>query len=45
MGDRSDVYKVLVRKPEGKRPLGRPRIRWRLPLRWTFRSGMGIGWN
>jgi hypothetical protein len=22
------VYKVLVRKPEGKRPLGRPRHRW-----------------
>jgi hypothetical protein len=22
------VYRVLVRKPEGKRPLGRPRPRW-----------------
>jgi hypothetical protein len=22
------VYRVLVRKPEGKRPLGRPRYRW-----------------
>ena len=22
------VYRVLVRKPEGKRPLGRPRLRW-----------------
>jgi hypothetical protein len=22
------VYKVLVRKPEGKRPFGRPRRRW-----------------
>jgi len=22
------VYRVLVRKPEGKRPLGRPRCRW-----------------
>jgi hypothetical protein len=28
MGDRRGVYKVLVRKPEGKRPLGRPRRRW-----------------
>jgi hypothetical protein len=28
MGERRDVYKVLVRKPEGKRPLGRPRCRW-----------------
>jgi hypothetical protein len=23
-----DVYRVLVGKPEGKRPLGRPRRRW-----------------
>jgi hypothetical protein len=22
------VYRVLVRKPEGTRPLGRPRFRW-----------------
>jgi hypothetical protein len=27
MGDRRGVYKVLVGKPEGKRPLGRPRYR------------------
>ena len=25
---RSDVYRVLVGKHEGKRPLGRPRRRW-----------------
>ena len=24
MGERGGVYRVLVRKPEGKRPLGRP---------------------
>ena len=28
MGERTGVYRVLVRKPEGKRPLGRPRRRW-----------------
>jgi len=28
MGERRGVYRVLVRKPEGKRPLGRPRRRW-----------------
>jgi len=28
MGDRRGVYRVLVRKPEGKRPFGRPRLRW-----------------
>ena len=28
MGDRRGVYRVLVGKPEGKLPLGRPRRRW-----------------
>jgi len=28
MGDRRGVYRVLVGKPERKRPLGRPRLRW-----------------
>jgi hypothetical protein len=27
-GDIRGVYRVLVGKPEGKRPLGRPRRRW-----------------
>jgi len=29
MGERRGVYRVLVRKPEGKRPLGRHRRRWK----------------
>jgi len=28
MGERRCVYRVLVGKPQGKRPLGRPRHRW-----------------
>jgi hypothetical protein len=28
MGEERKVYSVLVGKPEGKRPLGRPRHRW-----------------
>jgi hypothetical protein len=28
MGERRGVYRVLVGKPEGKTPLGRPRCRW-----------------
>ena len=28
MGDRRGVFSVLVGKPEGKRPFGRPRRRW-----------------
>ena len=29
MGERRGVYRVLVGKPEGKRPLGRSRRRWK----------------
>ena len=28
MGEGKGVYRFLVGKPEGKRPLGRPRLRW-----------------
>jgi hypothetical protein len=28
MGEKRNAYKLLVGKPEGKRPLGRPRRRW-----------------
>jgi len=28
MEERRGVYSILVEKPEGKRPLGRPRRRW-----------------
>jgi len=28
MGERRGIYRVLVGKPEGKRTLGRPRLRW-----------------
>jgi hypothetical protein len=28
MGEERGVYRVLVRKPEGRRPLGRPTHRW-----------------
>jgi hypothetical protein len=28
MGEKRNAYRVLVGKPEGKRPLGRPRRRW-----------------
>jgi len=28
MGEERGVYRVLVGKPEGRRPLGRPRRRW-----------------
>jgi len=28
MGERRGVYRILMGKPEGTRPLGRPRCRW-----------------
>jgi hypothetical protein len=28
MGEKRNVYRLLVGKPEGKGPLGRPRCRW-----------------
>jgi hypothetical protein len=36
------MYKVLVRKAEGKRPLGRPRCRWEDGIRMDVRE---IGWG
>jgi hypothetical protein len=35
MREKRNVYRLLVGKPEGKRPLGRPRCRW-IALRWTI---------
>jgi hypothetical protein len=37
MGEEIKVYKVLVGKPEGKRPLGRPRRRWEDGIRLDLR--------
>ena len=39
MGERRGIYRVFVGKPEGKRPLGRPRCRWEDILRWIFKKG------
>jgi hypothetical protein len=37
------LYKVLVEKPEGKRPLGRPRHRWEDGIRMDLREiGLGV---
>jgi hypothetical protein len=47
MGEERTVYKVLVGKPEGKRPLGRPRRRWEDGIRMDLREiggGGGVVW-
>jgi hypothetical protein len=33
-----DVYRVLVGRPEGKRPLGRPRRRWKDNIKLDLRE-------
>jgi hypothetical protein len=35
IGEKISAYRILVLKPEGKRPLGRPRLR-RVMLRWIL---------
>jgi hypothetical protein len=42
MGEERKVYKVLVGKPEGKGPLGRPRRRWEDGVRMDLRE-IGLG--
>jgi hypothetical protein len=42
MGEERNVYKVLVGKPEGKRPLGRPRRRWEDGIIMDLRE---TGWD
>jgi len=41
MGERRGVYRVLVGKPEGKRPLGRPRRRWEDNIKMDQEVGCG----
>jgi hypothetical protein len=42
MGEGRKVYRVLVGKPEGKRPLGRPRCRWEYGMKMDLGE---IGWG
>jgi hypothetical protein len=39
--ERSPAYKILVGKPKGKRPLGRPRCRWEDNIKIGLRD---MGW-
>jgi hypothetical protein len=42
MGQDRDVYRVLVGKPEGKRPLGRPTRRWEDNIKMDLQE---VGWG
>jgi hypothetical protein len=41
-GEKRNAYRILVGKPEGKRPLGRPRHRWEDNIKMVLRE---IGWG
>ena len=48
MGEGRGVHRVLVGKPRGKRPLGRPRRRWEDNIKMDLQEmegGVGIGWS
>jgi hypothetical protein len=42
MGEKRNAYRMLVGKPQGKRPLGRPRCRWVENLKMDLGE---IGWD
>jgi hypothetical protein len=48
MGEDIGMHSMLVGKPEGKRPLGRPRHRWEDNIKIDLREvggGLGTGWS
>jgi hypothetical protein len=42
IGEKRNAYRILVGKPEGRRPLGRPRCRWVDNVKMDLRE---IGWD
>jgi hypothetical protein len=42
MGEKRNVYRLLVGKPEGRKPLGRPRRWWLNNIRMDFAE---VGWG
>jgi hypothetical protein len=42
MGEKRNAYRILVGKPDGRRPLGRPRCRWVVNIKMGLRE---IEWD
>jgi hypothetical protein len=42
MGEKRDSYRILVGRPEGRRPLGRPRGRWEDNIKMDLQE---MGWG
>jgi hypothetical protein len=42
MGTKRNAYRILIRKPDGKGPVGRPRYRWVDNIKMDLRE---IGWS
>jgi hypothetical protein len=45
MGEKRGAYRILVGRPEGRRPLGRPRRRWEDNIKMDLQEvGWGMDW-
>jgi hypothetical protein len=44
MGEKRGACRILVRRPEGRRPLGRPRRRWEDNIKVDLEVGWGMDW-
>jgi hypothetical protein len=46
MGEKGNAYRTLVGKPEGRKPLGRPRHRWvdNIKMDLSRRGWSGMDW-
>jgi hypothetical protein len=42
MGEGRGAYRILVGRPEGRRPLGRPRHRWEINIKMDLQD---VGWG
>jgi hypothetical protein len=44
MGEKRNAYRILLGKPEGNRPLGRPRLRWEDNIKMALQKLDGVVW-